>query len=179
MANSVIINTRCMAENVDALNRSAQATAATQNGAPLTLAFPATAGSAVFTATAATAAATNVWLAYSPEVNKLVVGEVWGGADPRNFTNLANKPFDVFKPVAGVDIIQVNKEFFATGKDPVTIVGATVVELTANGWEAKTSATASYAGAGFKIGRQEDMIIANGAIGGENVPAWYLECTAN
>lgn len=178
MANSVILNTRCMAENVDALNRSAQATTAIQNGAPLTLAFPTATGSAVFTATAAGAAATNVWLAYSPEVNKLVVGQVWGGADPRNFTNLANKPFDAFKPMVG-DIIQVNKEFFATGEDPATVVGATVVELTATGWEAKVSATASYAGAGFKIGRQEDMIIANGTIGGENVTAYYLECTAN
>lgn len=178
MANSVIINTRCAAENVDAYNRVAQSDSAVQNGAPLTLTFPSTAGSAVFTAAAPSAAATNVWMAYSPEVNKLVVGQVWGGQDPRNFTNVANVPFDVFKPQVG-DIIQVNKEFFATGKDPATVTGATVVELTSAGWEAKVSSTSSYAGAGFKIGRAEPMVIASGTVGGEQVTAYYLECTAN
>jgi hypothetical protein len=179
MANTVLIQTRCAAENVDALNRSAVvAASATQNGAPLTLTFPTTAGTAVFTGAAPSAAAKNVWLAYSPEVNKLVVGQIWGGADPRNFTNVAGKPFDVFKPQVG-DIIQVTTPFFVTQKDPGTVSAATVVELTSNGFEAKTSATSAYAGISFNVGRAEPIIIANGTVGGEQVDAWYLECTQN
>ena len=179
MANAVLIQTRVMAENVDALNRSVQSTTAVPNGAPLALTFPTTAGSNVFTAGTPATPFANVWLSYSPEVNKLVVGQVWGGNDPRNFTNVANVPFDAFRPEAGVDIIQVTKEFFATGKDPATVGSATVVELTASGFEAKASATGGYAGIGFKIGRKEPIIIANQYGYGEEVDAWYLECTAN
>ena len=69
----------------------------------------------------------DVWLAYSPEVNKNIVGQIYGGLDPRNFTNKANKPFDVFKPVVG-DIIQVTAPFFSATP---TIGTDKVVKLTA------------------------------------------------
>lgn len=144
MANTVLVQTMVQADNIDALNRTAKATVAMQNGAPVALAFP-TEGEA-FTATVAqtglvfkigrqediniasenmltsekvtaylleVTSNSGVWLAYSPEVNKNVVGQVYGGLDPRNFTNLANKPFDVFKPQVG-DIIQVTVPFFST-----------------------------------------------------------------
>ena len=179
MSNAVIVTSRCANENVDALNRVAQSATDMQNGTPLALAWSTTAGSAVFTATQAEAGASGVWLAYSPEVNKLVVGKTWGGLDPRNFTNLANVPFDCFKPQVG-DIILVTKDFFASTKDPATVTGATVVELTANGFEAKVSATASYAGIGFKIGRTDSMTIASqNVLTAEGVTAYYLECTQN
>lgn len=75
------------------------------------------------------------WMAYSPEVNKLVVGAVYGGADPRNFTNLANKPFDVFKLQVG-DVIQVTKEFFESGHSPIEQGSATKVQLKGTGFQA-------------------------------------------
>ena len=148
MANTVLVQTMVQADNIDALNRTAKATVAMQNGAPVALAFP-TEGEA-FTATVAqtglvfkigrqediiiasenmltsekvtaylleVTSNSGVWLAYSPEVNKNVVGQVYGGLDPRNFTNLANKPFDVFKPQVG-DIIQVTVPFFSTAPVP-------------------------------------------------------------
>ena len=78
----------------------------------------------------------NVWMVYSPEVNKQVVGMIWGGKDPRNFINMKNKPFDVFKPQVG-DIIQVTKDFFETSYDPTTVGSATKVELTSGKFQAK------------------------------------------
>lgn len=177
MANAVIVQTRVQASDIDALNRSAKGATAFPNGTPLALAFPSTAGSAVFTATKAGAGATDVYLAYSPEVNKAVVGATYGGLDPRNFTNLANKTFDTFKPVKG-DIIQVSTDFFYATKDPATVSGATVVELTANGFEAKVSATGGYTGLGFKIGRKENITIAQGTVLAEGIDAWLLEVTS-
>lgn len=178
MSNAVIVMTRVQSQNIDALNRTAQGATDFPNGTPLTLAFPTATGSDVFTATKAGAGATGVWLAYSPEVNKNIVGGIVGGLDPRNFTNKANIPFDAKKMVIG-DIIQVSTDFFYTGKDPATVSGATVVELTANGFEAKVSATGGYTGLGFKIGRKENITIAQGTVLAEGTDAWLLEVTSN
>ena len=100
--------------------------------------------------------------------------------DPRTFTNQAGKPFDMFKPVPGVDLIQVTKDFFAEDYDPDTATGATYVEIQSNGsFKAVASPTSSFGGLQFKIFAKEPIIIANGAIGGEAVDAWILECTNN
>lgn len=178
MANCVLIQTHVAATDVDAYNRSAESTTNLQNGAPVALTLSTTTGSNVFTATTPATPFSGVWMAYSPEVNKLVVGQTWGGNDPRNFVNLANKPFDAFKPQVG-DLIQVTGEFFATGYDPATVTGATVVELTATGFQAKTTATTSYEGISFNIARTEPITIASGVGYGENVTAYILECTQN
>lgn len=175
MANCVLIQTRVAADNVDAFNRSAISTVDVPNGTPLKLTAPTTVGDNVFTAGTPATPFSNVWLACSPEVNKLQVGKIWGGTDPRNFTNVANKPFDVFRPTANADIIQVTADFFATA--PTT--GSTVVELDATGFVAKTTATSGYAGISFNIVRSEPMVIANEKGYGEQVTAYYLECTAN
>ena len=54
MANAIIVKTRVQAENIDALNRNAKASADMPNGKAVTLAWSATEGDEVFTATAAT-----------------------------------------------------------------------------------------------------------------------------
>jgi len=54
MANAIIVKTRVQAENIDALNRNAKASADIPNGKAVTLAWSATEGDEVFTATAAT-----------------------------------------------------------------------------------------------------------------------------
>lgn len=82
----------------------------------------------------------------------------------------------MFKPNSGVDIIQVTSDFFATAPSS----GSTVVELNASGkFVAKSSATSGYAGLGFKIIGSAPITIANGALGGEQVTAYYLLCTQN
>ena len=176
MANCVMITTSVMAENVDSLNRTAKCSEPLQNGAPVTLKLEEKAGSNVFTATKATKEG-GIWLAYSPEVNKVVVGDVYGGEDPRNFVNVANKPFDVIRLMPG-DIIQVTKEFFQNSQDPKTVSGATVVEIDGSGFKSLVSET-SPGKPVFNIMREEPMIIGSAGIGGEQVQAWLLECVAN
>jgi hypothetical protein len=171
MANAIVLNTRVAADSVDALNRSVIATEDMQNGTPLTLEFPTEAGSNVFKATKNTTGK-DVWLAYSPEVLRLIVGETYGGVDIRYFTNVANKPFDAFKLQVG-DIIQVTKEFFADGKSPADNSNDKAVVISADGFE--TAADVPESGFGMKIGRMEPMIIASTGIGGEQVDAWLLE----
>ena len=185
MAN-VLVQTRVMAENVDALNRvGVYASADVDNGTALVCGVQSTnAGQKhVFSVTPASSVAKDLWLAYSPEVVSTVDGTlVFKGldSDPRHFTNKAGKPFDMFKPVAGVDLIQVTKDFFKEDYDPGTITGATYVEIQADGsFKAVTSPTSSFGGLQFKIFAKEPIIIANGAIGGEAVDAWILECTNN
>ena len=72
------------------------------------------------------------------------------------------------------------KDFFAENYDPDTITGATYVEIQSNGsFKAVVSPTSSFGGLQFKIFAKEPIIIANGAIGGEAIDAWILECTNN
>lgn len=167
MAYTVLIQTRCQADNIDALNRVAKYTEDLANGSPVTLTFPEKGD--VFTAAPATTGlnfkigrkepiiigsegiggeevdawllevtenSADVWMVYSPEVNKQIVGMIWGGKDPRNFINVKNKPLDVFKPQVG-DIIQVSKDFFETSYDPTTVSSSTKVELTSGKFQAK------------------------------------------
>lgn len=185
MANTILVQTHVAAMDVDSYNRVAyNATTAFQNGAALAMGAlvpnPATGRNKmpfVFQVAAPAAVQTNVWLAYSPEVNILTAGaSQYKGLnnDPRDFTNIAGMPFDAFKPVVG-DLIQVNTSFFSNAKDPGTVAGATVVEMTAAGaFESLAAATSGYAGIAFKILRKEPMIV-----GSDIVDAWILECTAN
>lgn len=186
MANTVLVQTKCTAMDVDAYNRSAVAEKDIPNGTPLVCEGISEDADKkqVFAVKTPTGVVKDVWLAYSPEVviTQGVGGNQFTGidVDPRNFTNIAGRPFDIFKPVAGVDLIQVTTPFFKAGNDPKTISGAKYVELQADGtMAAKTTATGSFAGLQFKILTMEPIIIANGTIGGEAVDAWILECTIN
>lgn len=184
MAN-VLVQTHVAAMDVDALNRSAVAAVDIQNGAALVCSGQSsTAGQKyVFSVAAPTEVAKGLWMAYSPEVVKTVDGTlVFVGldADPRHFVNKAGDVFDIFKPVANVDMIQVTKDFFEANYDPATVAGATYVEIQADGkFRAVASATEGFDGLQFKIFAKEDIIIANGSIGGEGVDAWILECVNN
>lgn len=185
MAN-VLVQTHVMAMDVDALNRvGVYASADVDNGTALVCGVQSSDAKQkhVFSVEPAAAVAKDLWLAYAPEVVTTADGSLeFRGldVDPRNFTNQAGKPFDMFKPVAGVDLIQVTKDFFAEGYDPDAVNGATYVEIQADGsFKAVASATSDFAGLQFKIFAKEPIIIANGAIGGEAVDAWILECTNN
>ena len=132
MAN-VLVQTHVMAMDVDALNRvGVYASANVDNGTALVCGVKSTVAGQehVFSVTPAAAVAKDLWLAYSPEVVTTVDGSLeFKGldSDPRHFTNLAGKPFDMFKPVAGVDLIQVTKDFFAENYDPDTVTGVPVM----------------------------------------------------
>lgn len=185
MANCVLVPTHITAMDVDAYNRVGIAETDIPNGTPLVCGVCSTDADKkhVFKVTAASGAVKGVWLAYSPEVvQNDIDGQAIKGVlvDPRNFTNVAKRPFDMFKPVAGVDLIQVTKEFFDEGKDPKTVAGATYVEIQADGkFDAVADATAQFANTQFRIVQTEPIIIGNGGIGGEAVDAWILECTIN
>ena len=174
MYNAVIVPTAIEAKHIDKLNRTAIADTAVPNGTPLTLAF--TKEFDVFKATPATAETPKeqVWFALSPEVMKVIVGEIYAGRDPRYFTNVAKKPFDVIK-LRSDDVLQVTVDFFADKKDPKTVSGATVVELGESGWEAKVSPTPEYKGLSFKIGMEFPMTFGSPMIGEEEYPAYIIE----
>lgn len=187
MANTVLVQTKCTAMDVDAYNRSAVATTDIPNGTPLVCGLVSSKESQkqVFSVTPATGVAKGLWMAYSPEV--VITGGVGSqqqykgiDADPRDFTNVANIPFDMFKLNPGVDLIQVTAPFFKTGNDPKTVTGATYVEIGSDGsMSAKATATTDFAGLQFRIIAAEPIIIASGTLGGEPVDAWILECTIN
>ena len=181
----VLVQTHVMAMDVDALNRVGVASTDVENGTALVCNGQSSNATQkhVFSVAPATGVAKDLWMAYSPEVNSIFSnGNEYRGldVDPRNFTNKAGRPFDMFKPVAGVDLIQVTKDFFAEGYDPDTVSNAKYVEIQADGtFKAVASATANFAGLQFKIFSKQPIIIANGQIAGEGVDAWILECTNN
>ena len=108
MAYGVIVESRIQATNIDALNRTAQATADVAGGGLISLAESNTQGNEVWTATAPTSETVgDLWIAYNPAEHLTVVnGKMFAGlsADPRDYTNIANRPFDCFKPKVGDEI---------------------------------------------------------------------------
>lgn len=108
-----IVEKKIAAKDVDSLNRSA--VCATQNvdgGNLVALAAGAT-PEAPYTATVpATGALTGLWMAYPPtEALAVWNGEYFAGLskDPRAYTNIMGRPFDVFKPKM-YDVIGFTKD---------------------------------------------------------------------
>lgn len=98
---NVVAGKQYAAYNVDSYNRTAVATVDMDNGCVMKLTkYSETPGEGtVWQAEQATAADTGLWMAMAPEVVSVepVDGLVIRGItpDPRAFTNVANKPFDV------------------------------------------------------------------------------------
>lgn len=179
MANAVMILTRTASTDIDAYNRVAVSATDIPNGGVMLLnALSTTKGQGeVFTATAPTANATGLWMAYSPEVVSIVTatGAVYRGldVDPRNFTNIKGVPFDVFKPVVG-DLIEITAD--GVGGTAPTL-GQFVVANTTNILQGATSAPAN--GFAAKVLAVKTMTIANGKIAQEGVKSYLLEVIAN
>lgn len=108
MANGVIVESRIQATNIDALNRTAQAQIDVAGGGLIALAESKVQGNEVWTATApASGSLGNLWIAYNPSEHLTNVnGKFFAGLskDPRDYANLAGRPFDCFKPVVGDEI---------------------------------------------------------------------------
>lgn len=109
MANGVIIESRIQATNIDALNRTAQTESTDVAGGGLVaLASSETQGNDVWTATVPSSTLNGLWVAYNPAEHLTKVGDkVFAGLskDPRDYTNIGGRPFDVFKPQIGDEVV--------------------------------------------------------------------------
>ena len=108
MANGVIVESRIQATNIDALNRTAKAAVDVAGGGLVALTASGTQGNEVWTAAAPTTGKLgDLWIAYNPSEHLTKVGgKFFAGLseDPRDYVNIAGRPFDCFKPVVGDEI---------------------------------------------------------------------------
>ena len=109
MANGVIVESRIQATNIDALNRTAQTESTDVAGGGLVALAPSgTQGNEVWTATTPSDTLTGLWIAYNPAEHLTKVGDkLFAGLseDPRDYVNIGGRPFDVFKPQIGDEIV--------------------------------------------------------------------------
>ena len=110
MAYGFLVESRISADNVDALNLSAQSTVNVDGGNLVSLTAPTTQGDDVWTATTPSATTLGgLYVAYNPSGKYIVDenGNVYANlsSDPRAYTNLANAPYDVFKLKKGNQIV--------------------------------------------------------------------------
>lgn len=141
-----LIETQIAAKNVESLNRSAiSATVDFDGGAALTLA--ASSNDCWTAATPVTGKLTGCWIAYNPsEWFSELNGKLYAGlsADPRDYTNLATRPFTAFKPQIG-DVIALSAECFDASLVAGTVAGEYFETKNAqNTWAVVASPTASH-----------------------------------
>ena len=118
---SILVEQAIAAMNIDSLNKTAISTTDDiAGGNVVVLTASGKNGDNVFTATKPAAATDDVYMAYNPAEHYLVVnGNVYAGdsltSDVRDFTNIANHPFGVFKPQKN-DEIEIIDEAIAKDK---------------------------------------------------------------
>lgn len=174
MAN-ILVQNDVQAADVGALNRVAKASVAVENGQAVALSGKTgVAGEGiVWTAgTPATATLSGLWLAYSPEIVVTASGSnQYKGIDPdpRNFTNVAGVPFDVFKPKVG-DILQYTS--IAGTKSTNTYAVAV------DGSLSLTWAAAAISGLSLKLISETTQSIGTGTIGVSAITAYVFEVVA-
>lgn len=170
-----LYETQISAKDVDALNRYAKASVDIDGGSLVSLG--AIAEGDVFTATKATAGTDGgLWMAYNPEEHLTVVGDnMFAGltADPRDYTNIANRVFDVFKPQVG-DIIGLTAGNIKAGE---TVEVGKFLEIGADGYEVKASATADTTS--FKVIAIEKVPFPQAGIGAEYADKYVCEVAFN
>lgn len=180
MANGVIVESRIQATNIDALNRTAQASVNVAGGGLVSLAASGTQGNEVWTATApAVGKLGDLWIAYNPSEHLTQVGtKVFAGLseDPRDYVNIAGRPFDVFKPQVGdeiditVDCVDSSSSSAVAGDILESKAGQTTFQRIA----ASTGATAGSTA--FKIEYVGTAPFPAGSIGMEQVKMFRCVC---
>lgn len=173
MANTVLIQTQVAAMNIDSLNSDAISATDLNNGAVVARgALSSEAGKhELFTVAAPEAVGTNLWMVYSPEVVDIKSGNnIYRGLseDPREFTNIAGRPLNIFKPMVG-DLITVTADAFSTS------VGSNAFANQVAESTKLTPAAEVGEGLAFKVLSTSKYI----SIGNERVPAVLLECVNN
>ena len=135
-----MIEKRINAKDVEALNRSAKSVADIDGGMLVKLGEYA---DGVWNVTKATEGE-GLYMAYNPSEHFTNVnGRLFVGLtkDPRDYTNLAGRTFDIFKLTKG-DIVGITAELIKAS-DVATVAKGKFLEQGADGYEKKDSATAS------------------------------------
>lgn len=107
MAFGVIVESRIQATNIDALNRTAKCADAVAGGGLVALTPSGVQGDEVWTAEAPSTTMNGLWMAYNPAEHLTEVnGKQFAGLskDPRDYANVADRPFDVFKVEVGDEL---------------------------------------------------------------------------
>ena len=172
MSKGYMIERRISAKDVEAFNRSATSSADIDGGTLVSLGAYA---NGVFTATKATSGE-GLWMSYNPSEHFTMVGDkIYAGLskDTRDYTNLAGRTFDVFKPQVG-DLVALTDGNIKTGE---TVAVGKFLEQGATGFEVKDSATASTTS--LKVLAIENLPFPTGGIGNENAKLYVCEVAQN
>lgn len=173
MAYGYIVEKKIAASDIDALNNIATCASNVDGGNAVIFGSY---SQGVWTVTLATANAGAIALAYNPtEHLTLVNGKTFAGlsADPRDYTNLANRPFDIFTPVAG---------------DIVGFTAANITNTPTVGQYLTTSATGTFTASGsvpadgvsaFKVLAIENLPFPQAGVGLNYQPLYVCVCIAN
>ena len=174
-----IYETQIAAKDVDALNRFAVAESDVDGGTLVSLGAKT---DDVFAATVATSGeGGGLWMAYNPSEHFTKIGDnIYAGenlnVDPREYTNLAGRTMDVFKPQVG-DLIG----FTAPNIDATTLADIdidTYLEPMAGG-VLKVNALQTSSFTSFKVVGIEDVPFPKAGIGYEVAKKYVAECVFN
>ena len=133
MAKAIVQKTQVEARNVEALNRTAVHTAEIENGMVFLLQNYQNTAPGVWDLVApSTGNLSGLWMAF--DEGKILVqdanSEVYSGLskDPGLYTNIANRPFDCFKPQVG-DIITMTADAIGNTRTAETLITAVDASL--------------------------------------------------
>ena len=180
MANGVIVESRIQATNIDALNRTAKAAVDVAGGGLVALTASGAQGNEVWTAAApASGSLGGLWIAYNPSEHLTKVGgKFFAGLseDPRDYVNIAGRPFDCFKPAVGdeiditIDCVDASGSSVVAGDFLESKAGQTTFTRVA----ASTGATAGSTA--FKVEYVGTAPFPAGSIGMEQVKMFRCVC---
>ena len=180
MANGVIVESRIQATNIDALNRTAKAAVDVAGGGLVALTASGAQGNEVWTAAApASGSLGGLWIAYNPSEHLTKVGgKFFAGLseDPRDYVNIAGRPFDCFKPAVGDEIDITIDCVDASGS---SVVAGDILESKANQTTFTRVASSTGATAGstaFKVEYVGTAPFPSGSIGMEQVTMFRCVC---
>ena len=180
MANGVIVESRIQATNIDALNRTAKAEVDVAGGGLVALTASGAQGNEVWTAAApASGSLGGLWIAYNPSEHLTKVGgKFFAGLseDPRDYVNIAGRPFDCFKPAVGDEIDITIDCVDASGS---SVVAGDILESKANQTTFTRVASSTGATAGstaFKVEYVGTAPFPAGSIGMEQVTMFRCVC---
>jgi hypothetical protein len=174
MANGILVQNKVHAKDTDALNRPVVSASAVQNGHVMAISNDGTNtnGAEVWTGVAPTTGnLSDLWMAYSPEV-VITNGKYRGiDCDPREFTNIAGRVFDAFKPQVG-DIMTLTADNLAGTKGANTFVVATNTAF------ALTWGAAAVSGLSLSLIEETTLSLGTGSIGSQKIVAYKFEVVA-
>ena len=179
MAYGYIVEKKIAASDVDALNANAVTVAGTNVDGGMAVTLGAYDKGVYTVALAGATADVGVWMAYNPTEHLTVVnGKYFAGlsADPRDYTNLATRPFDIFKPRVG-DIIGFTTANFASGAVPTTT--NKYITTAANGVLTAGSSPITAGKVAFTLLSIENLPFPQSGIGLDYQPLYVCVCSAN